>query len=894
YGFTNMLLKLMNGLDADDTIAVIFDAARKSFRHEFYADYKGHRPDVPPDLIPQFPLVRQAAEAFHLHAIEMANYEADDIIASYAIEAQKQGKKVRIISGDKDLMQLVGQGIELFDPIKNKPINENEVKEKFGVTPDKVIDVQALAGDSSDNVPGVPGIGVKTAAELINLYGSLENLLAKAPEIKQPKRREALINHAEDARISKRLVTLKCDVPLPIPINELKAPPLDKGELIKFVSAQGFKTLAARLQNGQKNGDEAKASLPQEATKSPALDFPPPAIFKRGAYHIVNTEKDLDSWIEKIREAGLVSVDVETDSLHPVSANLVGISLCVKAGEAAYIPLQHRKPPGDLLGAPQQLPPQLNLKKTLAALKEVLENPAILKIGHNLKFDYQVFAQHEIYLSPIDDTMVMSYVLDGAKHGHGMDELAMLHLGYQTITYDEVTGTGRARVNFAEVAVDKAAEYAAEDADVTLALYHYLKPRLAAEKMVSLYETIERPLISVLAELESAGVLIDPETLGKLSSEFATKLDQLAKEIYQEAGMEFNLASPKQLGEVLFDKLKLPNPTKTKTGQYSTDARTLEELAEAGHTLPEKILEWRQLAKLKSTYTDALPEQINPKTGRVHTSFAMTVTNTGRLSSTDPNLQNIPIKTNEGRSIRTAFIAPPGKILLSADYSQIELRLLAEFAGVKTLQEAFHQGIDIHALTASQVFGMKLEEVTPEARRHAKTINFGIIYGMSAFGLAKQINSSNAEAKEFIDTYFKQYPGIRAYMESSRAYARQHGYVKTLFGRKCFIPEIQASHAGRRQMGERQASNAPLQGTAADIIKRAMVKINPALAAAKLGAQQLLQVHDELVFETPKEEVEETSALIKQVMEGAHEPAVTLNVPLVVDIGVGENWEKTG
>lgn len=901
YGFTNMMLKLIESAEADgdlDYIAVIFDAARKTFRQDIYPEYKAHRPPPPDDLIPQFALVREATRALNIPAIEMQNYEADDLMAAYAKVAAEQGFEVTIVTGDKDMMQLVGGNVGLYDPIKSKPIGAPEVLEKFGVTPDKVIDVQALAGDSTDNVPGVPGIGVKTAAELINIYGSLEQLLARANEIKQPKRREALINNAEDARISKQLVTLKSDIELPIALDGLIAKPIDRTVLGDFLAEQGFKTMLAKYGAGGQgtvNGEQKKnAPSSSSAPIANTNDVKPPTVHRPPStvtYSILQTEADLDAWLSKMPPFGVLAVDTETDALSAVSANLVGISLSYQSGIACYIPVGHRVAEGglDFTGEAAKLK-QIPLNKVVEKLKPILVNPAIMKIGHNLKYDLQVLWRYDLDVAPYDDTMLMSYILEGGAHGHGMDELAQLYLNYDTIKFEDVAGKGKNKVSFDLVPIDKAGQYAAEDADVTMRLYDFLKPRLVPEAAIAMYEGIEKPLVRVAARVESDGVLIDRKTLHDLSVDFAARLIDLEKEIYVLAGGELNIASPKQLGEVLFEKLKLPGGTKTKTGAWSTDAGTLEDLSTQGHVIAEKILGWRQLAKLKSTYTDTLVEQINPKTGRVHTSFHLALTNTGRLSSSDPNLQNIPIRTMEGKKIRTAFMAAAGNKLISADYSQIELRLIAEMAGIPALKQAFVDGIDIHALTASEVFHIPLADIDSDTRRKAKAINFGIIYGISAYGLAAQIGVSNGEAKSFIERYFGRFPEIRDFMEYNKDFCRKNGYVLTLFGRKCFIPGINDKNGAVRAFGERQAINAPLQGTAADIIKRAMNKIPAALAGANLSAKMILQVHDELLFECMDGELDAAQILVRDVMQSAAEPIVKLTVPLVVDVTVSERW----
>ena len=883
-GFSNMLLKLLNETDAD-AIAVIFDASRYSFRNAIYDAYKAQRPDAPPELIPQFPLVREATEAFNLPGIESDGYEADDIIATYARAAQRQGIEVTIVSSDKDLMQLVDGGIRMLDPIKNKAIGPDEVREKFGVLPDRVVDVQALAGDSVDNVPGVPGIGVKTAAELIGIYGDLDQLLARAGEIKQPKRRESLIQFADQARISRELVRLKDDVPDLPPVETLAVRPADPQRLVDFLRTPNVRTLLTRVESRNATRAAAEAALAPVAAAAAA---PPRPEAGAAGYVLIQDLDTLDAWIARARAAGAVAVDTETTSLDAVACELVGVSLAIEPGAAAYLPLGHKV---DGLGLEGGAPRQVDRAAALARLKPLLEDPSVLKIGHNLKYDLVVLAGCGIRVAPVDDTMLLSYVLDGLRDGpqsgHGMDDLAQRLLGHKTITFAEVCGTGKSQITFDLVPLERARDYAAEDADVTLKLHRLLRPRLLREHQVALYETTERPLVAVVADMERAGIRVDPVELKRLSANFAERLAALEIEIHRLAGRPFNVGSPKQLGEVLFDEMSLPGGKKGKTGAYATGADVLEGLAAQGHDLPARVLDWRQLAKLKSTYADALVEQINPVTGRVHTSYALAATSTGRLSSTDPNLQNIPVRTEEGRKIRRAFVAQSGRLLMSADYSQIELRLAAHVADIPSLKDAFRHGIDIHALTASQVFGVPVEGMDPLVRRRAKAINFGIIYGISGFGLAQQLGIPQGEAQAYIAAYFERYPGIRAYMDRTKQEARERGFVETIFGRRCWVPGIKDSNPARRAFAERQAINAPLQGSAADIIKRAMARIPDALAAAGLGATMLLQVHDELVFEVPEAEVETTAATVKRVMEGA----AHLSVPLVVDTGVARDWE---
>ena len=890
YGFTNMLMKLVDDTDAE-YIAVIFDTARKTFRNDIYQDYKANRPPPPEDLIPQFDLIRDAVRAFALPSIEKAGFEADDLIATYARAAAADGHQVTVVSSDKDLMQLVGNGITMMDPMKGVLIGPEQVAERFGVAPDKVIQVQALAGDSSDNVPGVPGIGVKTAAELINTYGDVEGLLAHAEEIKQPKRRERLIEHADLARVSLELVTLRDDVPVDQTYDSFAVRPRDPDALLAFLTEQGFSSIIARVK-----AEFAAEGRPVEesAAETEAMDA--------AGYALVQDEAALQAWVDAAMELGTVAVDTETTSLDSLTAELVGVSLAldrpVNGARACYIPLGHVAPRtqgtldlgdgGGGASASGKAPKQIALKKAVAALKPMLEDRGVLKIGQNIKYDSEVLARHDIHVGPVDDTMLLSYVLDGGLHGHGLDDLTLLHLGRTNIKYSEVTGTGRNRIGFAEVALEAALDYAAEDADVTLGLHKVFKPRLAQEHMTTVYETIERPLVAVLEQIERTGIKVDAVELRRLSDDFDHRIGDLGDEIHSLAGREFNIGSPKQLGEVLFDEMSLPGGKKGKTGAYGTGADVLEGLAAQGHDLPARVLDWRQLSKLKSTYTDALIGQINPETGRVHTSFAQAVASTGRLSSSDPNLQNIPIRTEEGRKIRRAFIADAGHTLLSADYSQIELRLLAHVADITALKDAFRNGADIHAMTASEVFGIPVEGMESSVRNRAKAINFGIIYGISPFGLARQLAIPQAEAADYIKAYFEHYPGIQDYMERTKEFARTHGFVTTIFGRKCHTPGIKDKNPARRNFAERAAINAPLQGAAADIIKRAMIRMPPALQAAGLKARMLLQVHDELVFEVPDEKLEATADVVRKVMEGA----AHLSVPLVCETGTGPNWAE--
>ena len=917
FGFCRMLVADLLDNPEIDHIAMILDASSVTFRNQIYDKYKANRPDPPEDLIPQFPLIREAARAFNVTVCELEGYEADDLIATYARMAVEAGGTCTIVSSDKDLMQLVRPGVELMDPIKKIKLGPEAVFEKFGVTPDKVVDVQALAGDSTDNVPGAPGIGIKTAAQLINEYGSLEALLERTQEIKQPKRRESLQNNAELIRISKQLVTLRDDVPTPAEPEAFDKRKPDPNVLLPWLEQQGFRTLLQRFTSelGEASAPVAPASASTPVKKAEATPTPAASVSKKpnreftpADYEMIQDEKLLDEWIAEATRAGTVAFDCETDGLDSNNAGLVGVSLALLEGpwgdvnstrrRAAYLPLMHKVPGGavqgalDLLGdggdkdAGKLLEGQIPFKTAIEKLKPLLEDPAVLKVGQNIKYDMAVFRRHGVEIGPVDDTMLISFVLDAGKNNHGMDELAELHLGQKTIKFSDVAGSGSKQVTFDKVPLDKARDYAAEDADVTMQLWARLKPRLVPERVTSMYETIERPLIPVLISMESAGIKVDALKLKGLSTDFEKRLAELEDEIHKIAGREFNVGSPKQLGEILFDEQKLPGGKRNKNGSWATDASVLEDLAAQGHPLPVKILEHRQLAKLKGTYTDALMRQVDAKTGRVHTSYHMTGAATGRLASTDPNLQNIPVRSEEGRKIRQAFIAETGYKLLSADYSQIELRLLAHVADIPALKEAFARGDDIHAITASEMFGVPVKGMDPLMRRRAKAINFGIIYGISAFGLANQLGIGQQEAKEYIAKYFQRYPGIRDYMERTKDFARKHGYVLTPFGRKIHLRFIHDKSQGMRAFAERAAINAPLQGGGADIIKRAMIRLPGALTAAKLNARMLLQVHDELLFEVPEKELDKTRDVTRKIMESA----ASLTVPLVVDTGVGDNW----
>ncbi|MFN3574836.1 MAG: DNA polymerase I [Phenylobacterium sp.] len=887
-GFCNMLWKLLVDMraqaDAPTHLAVVFDHSEKTFRNDLYDQYKAHRPPPPEDLIPQFPLVREATRAFGVPCLELPGYEADDLIAAYACKVRDAGGEVTIISSDKDLMQLVGDSVFMLDTMKNLRIGREQVIEKFGVPPEKVVDVQALCGDSVDNVPGAPGIGIKTAAQLINEYGDLDTLLARAEEIKQPKRRQTLIDFADQIRLSRELVRLDCNTPLPSPVDELAVTEPDRTSLVAFLEEMEFRTLARRV--GQ--GEAAPSQGPAPAAPTPVAPEMPKIDVE--AYACVRDLGTLEMWIEKARAAGVVAFDTETDALSSASANLCGVSLAVAPGEACYIPLGHEELDGLALEAPADLT-QIPMPVALELLKPLLEDPAVLKVAQNAKYDLAVLSRYGIRVAPVDDTMLISYVLEAGLHGHGMDELSRLHLGHEPIPFKQVAGTGKSQKSFKHVELKSATCYAAEDADVTFRLHQVLKPRLAAEGLATVYETLERPLAGVLADMEVAGIAVDPERLRLLSNDFSMRMAEYEAKAHALAGRPFNLGSPKQIGEILYQEMGLASGRTTATGASSTDASVLEELAAQGHELPRVLLDWRQLSKLKGTYTDALVAAISPETRRVHTSFALAATTTGRLSSSDPNLQNIPIRTEEGRKIRQAFVAEPGKVLISADYSQIELRILAHMGDIPQLKRAFQEGLDIHAMTASEMFGVPIEGMPGETRRRAKAINFGIVYGISAFGLSNQLSIPQDEAAAYIRTYFERFPGIRDYMDREKARVRAQGFVTTLFGRKVNIPDVKAKSVGQRAFADRAAINAPIQGTAADVIRRAMIRMPGALAAEGLQAKMLLQVHDELVFEAPEAEADAAIAVIKRVMETAAEPAVAFSVPLEVEARAAGNWD---
>ena len=888
-GFCNMLQRYVEGnqgANAPTHVAVIFDKGSHTFRNDLYDQYKANRDEMPEDLRPQMPLTREATRAFNIACEEIDGYEADDIIATLAVQAREAGGSVTIISSDKDLMQLVGDGVDMFDAMKNRTIDRDGVFEKFGVFPERVVDVQALAGDSVDNVPGAPGIGVKTAALLINEFGDLETLLERAEEIKQPKRRETLINHADQIRLSKQLVTLDANTPLGFTLDDLEVHDPDPEVLLGFLKEMEFRTLTRRI--ADKLGVDAP--IIEDTAQSVSTDETAATVpFDTSTYETVRSMSTLDQWIRQINERGYVAIDTETTSLDEMRAELVGISLCVEAGQACYIPITHKADGGDdLFGTTELAQDQLPLDHVLQVLKPVLENPAVLKIGQNMKYDAKIFARYGVNVAPIDDTMLISYALHGGLHGHGMDTLSERYLAHETIPIKPLLGSGKSAITFDKVSINDATPYAAEDADVTLRLWQMLKPRLHQARVTRVYETLERPLVPVLAEMEMTGIKVNRDTLSRMSNAFAQKMAALEAEIHEMAGESFNVGSPKQLGEIMFDKLGYEGGKKGKTGAYATGADVLEDLATI-HDLPKRVLDWRQLSKLKSTYTDALQDHINPETGRVHTSYSIAGANTGRLASTDPNLQNIPVRTEDGRRIREAFVAEEGKVLVSLDYSQIELRILAHVAGIDSLKKAFRGGLDIHAMTASEMFDVPLDQMTSDIRRQAKAINFGVIYGISGFGLARNLRIPRAEAQGFIDRYFERFPGIREYMDNTVDFAKKHNRVETLFGRVIHTPEINAK-GPTAGFAKRAAINAPIQGAAADIIRRAMVRMPDAIAG--LPAKMLLQVHDELLFEVNEDAVDPLVSVVKSVMEGAAEPVLHLDVPLVVDAGKGAHWAE--
>ena len=878
-GFCSMLFKLLEDSKSNENLqkpthfAVIFDSARKTFRNEIYSDYKANRSEAPDDLAPQFEYIRKSVLAFNLPSVDLLNYEADDLIATYVDQILKSGAKVTIVSSDKDLMQLYKKGVRIFDPMKNKFINEDDVFKKFGVDASKVIDVQALAGDSSDNVPGVPGIGVKTAAELINKYGTLEKLLKSTHEIKQNKRRETLIENQDKALISKELVTLKHDAPVDRELTEFKLKEIDKDKLYEFLREMEFNRLLSSVISAY-----GEPNLISKSEKKDTTESPKPLNNKN--YYLINKVDEIDEWINEAEEIGEVAVDTETDSLDPNQANLVGISLSSKIGKACYIPVGHKSKKS------------LNIKEVLKKIKPLLEDPSIKKIGQNIKFDFIIFYKNGITLNSMEDTMLMSYVLDAGKNRHNMDTLSEIHLNHTPIKFKDLVGTGKKEINFSEVEVDKAKDYAAEDADVTYRLYKKFYKSLKSEKLFNIYEIFEKPLIKILAFMEIEGIKIDNKFLNSLSSKFEKKIEKIQKEIFKISKKDFNIASPKQLGEVIYNDLKIAGLKKTKKGSFATSASVLEDLAFKGHQFAKLVLDWRQLSKLKNTYSDSLPEHLNPNTKRVHTSFLLAATTTGRLASSDPNLQNIPIKTEDGRDIRKAFIAEKDNVLISADYNQIEMRILADLADVKELKKAFKNNEDIHSLTASQIFNVDIKKVDKDQRRKAKAINFGIIYGISQYGLAKQINVSNYEAEEFLNAYFAKFPEIKIYMDNTIKFCRKSGYVNNIFGRRSHFNSINDKNFNVRNFQERAAINAPIQGSASEIMRLAMIRIDKKLKDEKsIKSKMLLQIHDELIFEVKKSEIKKMMKIIKDEMVSvADSDYHSFSIPLTVDINSGNNW----
>ena len=878
-GFCSMLFKLLEDSKSNQNkqkpthFAVIFDSARKTFRNEIYRDYKANRSEAPDDLAPQFEYIKKSVLAFNLPSVELANYEADDLIATYVDQILKKGANVTIVSSDKDLMQLFKKNVRIYDPMKNRFISDEDVKKKFGVDSSKVIDVQALAGDSSDNVPGVPGIGVKTAAELINKYGNLETLLKSANEIKQNKRRETIIENKDKALISKKLVTLKNDAPVDRSLTEFQLKEIDKDKLYKFLREMEFNRL---LSSAISAYGEPKLTSEKDIVKT---DEKQKAIDRKKYYLITNLD-EIDSWIKEAEEAGEVAVDTETSSLDPHQADLIGISLSSKIGKACYIPVGHKSKKN------------IDKDQTLKKLKPLLEDPSIKKIGQNIKFDFIVLFKHGIKITSMEDTMLMSYVLDSGKNRHNMDTLSEIHLNHKPIAFKDLVGTGKKEINFSFVDLEKAKDYAAEDADVTFRLYKKFNKSLKDEKMINIYETFEKPMIKILADMEIEGIKIDNDFLKTLSSKFGKKIEKIQREVYKISKKEFNIASPKQLGEILYNDLKIADLKKTKKGSFATSASVLEDLAFKGHKFPQLVLDWRQISKLKNTYSDTLPEHINPKTKRIHTSFLLAATTTGRLASSDPNLQNIPIKSEDGKDIRKAFIAEKGLSLISADYNQIEMRILADLADVKELKKAFRNNEDIHSLTASQIFNIGINKVNEDQRRKAKAINFGIIYGISQYGLAKQINVSNQDAEEFLNAYFAKFPEIKLYMDKTIKFCRKSGYVNNIFGRKSHFININDKNYNVRNFQERAAINAPIQGSASEIMRLAMIRLDKRLKEQKnKKTKMLLQIHDELIFETSKEEVKRISKIIieemSSVVKSEHH---SFSIPLTVDLNIGDNW----
>ncbi|MGV6819633.1 MAG: DNA polymerase I [Parvularcula sp.] len=889
-GFCNMLWKLLSDVkDAAQShigspthFAVVFDHSSKTFRNDLYPEYKANRGETPEDLIPQFPLIRDATRAFGLPCVEQQGYEADDIMATHARLAEEAGAETVIVSSDKDLCQLVTDKTVMFDPMKDKIIDTTGVIEKFGVGPEKMIDLQALMGDSTDNVPGVPGIGPKTAAQLLSDFGTLDELLARTSEIKQKKRRENLETYADDARLSRELVRLDRNTPVPDDPASFGLNDFDHQQLASFLEDMEFTTLTRRVRDAGR--------IVPSSTKPEASAMAQTKTIDHGAYETVFDPDRLAEICDSARERGILSIDTETTGLEPMRVDLVGLCLSVREGEGAYVPLTHGG--GGLDLEDQDVSRQMKTETAMNIIRPLLADPSVLKVGQNLKYDMVILARHDCPIVGHDDTMLMSYAVDCGRHGHGMDELSEIHLGHKPIPFKEIAGTGKRAKTFDQIDIETATKYAAEDADVTLRLHTVLKKRLLTEHAMTVYEAIDRQMAPVIADMEFTGVKVDQARLSALSQDFAHRMAQYEADAHNLAGEPFNLASPKQIGEILFGKMGLPGGKKTKTGAWSTDADVLEELAADGTPIASALLAWRHLSKLKGTYTDALVGAINPATGRVHTSYSLAATTTGRLSSNDPNLQNIPIRTEEGRKIRTAFVAESGNVLISADYSQIELRLLAHIADIQSLQEAFREGLDIHAMTASEVFGVPIEGMDPMVRRNAKAINFGIIYGISAFGLARQLGISRSEASDYIKGYFEKFPGIRQYMDETVAAAKENGFVSTIFGRRMYMPNIHTKNGARRAFAERQAINAPIQGSAADVVKRAMIRLPGALRQAGLSAKMLLQVHDELVLEAPKKEAKDTLALVQKVMAEATAPRIELSVPLVVEAKAGDNWDE--
>ena len=878
-GFCSMLFKLLEDSKSDQNLqkpthfAVIFDSARKTFRNEIYSDYKANRSEAPDDLAPQFEYIRKSVLAFNLPSVDLPNYEADDLIATYVEKILKKGAKVTIVSSDKDLMQLYKKGVRIFDPMKNKFISEEDIINKFGVDASKVIDVQSLAGDSSDNVPGVPGIGVKTAAELINKYGTLEKLLKSANEIKQNKRRETLIENKDKAIISKQLVTLKQDSPVNRDLSEFKLKEIDKDKLYKFLREMEFNRLLSSAISAY-----GEPKLSSETVEDKLIEKQKPISNKN--YFLITDIKQIDEWIKEAEETGELAVDTETNSLDPHQADLVGISLSSKVGKACYIPIGHKSSKC------------INKNDVIKKLKPLLEDPSVKKIGQNIKFDFIVLFKQGIEMTSMEDTMLMSYVLDAGKNRHNMDTLSEIHLGHKTISFKEIVGTGKKEINFSDVEIERAKDYAAEDADITFRLYKKFSKNLKLEKMINIYEIFEKPLIKILAFMEMEGVEVDNKFLKTLSSKFEKKIKNLEKEIFKISKKDFNIASPKQLGEIIYNDLKIAGLKKTKKGSFATSASVLEDLAFKGHKFPKLVLDWRQVSKLKNTYSDSLPEHINPNTKRVHTSFLLAATTTGRLASSDPNLQNIPIKSEDGRDIRKAFTSRKNHLLISADYNQIEMRILADLADVKELKKAFKNDEDIHSLTASQIFNVDIKKVDQDQRRKAKAINFGIIYGISQYGLAKQINVSNYEAEEFLDAYFAKFPEIKIYMNDTIKFCRKSGYVNNIFGRRSHFNGINDKNFNVRNFQERAAINAPIQGSASEIMRLAMIRLNKKLSDKKnIQSKMLLQIHDELIFEVPKNNEKTMIKIIKDemasVVKSDHH---SFSIPLTVDINVGDNW----